>query len=91
MQRRLGYPGGTLIANPVPLAAELTQAEIGSHIEQAVDEAAAAGVSGKAGTPHLLDRLFTLTGGRSLTTNIALIKNNADLAARIAWHVAVPA
>jgi pseudouridine-5'-phosphate glycosidase len=88
-QRALGYGGGTLIANPVPLADELTQSEIGAHIEQAVAEAAAAGIVGKAVTPYLLDRLFTLTGGRSLVTNVALVKNNAALAAAIARALAV--
>jgi pseudouridine-5'-phosphate glycosidase len=88
-QRALGYGGGTLIANPVPLADELTQIEIGAHIEQAVAEAAAEGIVGKAVTPYLLDRLFTLTGGRSLVTNVALVKNNAALAAEIARELAV--
>jgi pseudouridine-5'-phosphate glycosidase len=88
-QRALGYTGGTLIANPVPLADELTQDEIGAHIERAVAEATAAGISGKAVTPYLLDRLFTLTGGRSLVTNVALVKNNAALAAAIAREIAV--
>lgn len=89
LQRTLGYRGGALIANPVPLVGELTQDEIGGHITFAVDEAAALGISGKAVTPYLLDRLFTLTGGRSLTTNIALIENNAALAAAIARELAV--
>jgi pseudouridine-5'-phosphate glycosidase len=84
MQRTLGYGGGTLIANPVPVADEIPQAEIGGLIDRAVADAAAAGVSGKAVTPYLLDRLFTLSGGRSLTTNIALIERNAALAAAIA-------
>jgi pseudouridine-5'-phosphate glycosidase len=89
LQRTLGYRGGALIANPVPLVGELRQSEIASHITFAVDEAAALGISGKAVTPYLLDRLFTLTGGRSLTTNIALIENNAALAAAIARELAV--
>jgi len=88
LQRALGYRGGTLIANPVPLADELTRDEIGGHIDAAVAEAAAAGVSGKAVTPYLLDRLFALTGGRSLTTNVALVKNNAALAAAVARELA---
>jgi pseudouridine-5'-phosphate glycosidase len=88
-QRSLGYTGGTLIANPVPLADEIAQDEIGAHIEQAVAEAAAEGIVGKAVTPYLLDRLFTLTGGSSLVTNVALVKNNAALAAAIARELAV--
>ncbi|WP_336493154.1 pseudouridine-5'-phosphate glycosidase, partial [Methylobacterium nigriterrae] len=43
-----------------------------------------AGVTGKAVTPFLLSRILALTGGRSLVTNIALVKNNAALAARLA-------
>ncbi len=89
LQRTLGYPGGALIANPVPVADELTHDEIAGHITFAVDEAAALGISGKAVTPYLLDRLFTLTGGRSLTTNVALVKNNAALAAAIAREYVV--
>jgi pseudouridine-5'-phosphate glycosidase len=89
LQRTLGYRGGTLIANPVPRADELTQDEIGGHIAFAVAEAARLGISGKAVTPFLLDRLFALTGGRSLATNVALVKNNAALAAAIARELAV--
>ena len=85
---RLGYEGGTLIANPVGAADELPQPEIAAHIDRAVAEATAAGISGKAVTPFLLDRLFVLTGGRSLATNIALIRNNARLAAAIAVALA---
>ena len=84
LQRALGYGGGLLVANPVPRDAELSRADIGAHIERAVAEALAAGITGKAVTPYLLDRLNTLTSGRSLTTNVALVKNNAALAARIA-------
>ncbi len=88
LQRRLGYRGGALIANPVPLADELGHDEIGDHIERAVAEASAAGISGKAVTPYLLDRIFQLSDGRSLTTNVALIKNNAALAAALACALA---
>jgi pseudouridine-5'-phosphate glycosidase len=89
MQHALGYAGGTLIANPVPHADEIPQSDIATHIERAVTEAAVAGITGKAVTPFLLDRLFTLTGGRSLATNVALVKNNAALAAAIARELAV--
>jgi pseudouridine-5'-phosphate glycosidase len=84
MQRALGYGGGMLVANPVPLADEIPQSEIAAHIEAAVAAAVELGITGKAVTPFLLDRLFTLTAGRSLTTNVALVKNNARLAAAIA-------
>jgi pseudouridine-5'-phosphate glycosidase len=84
LQRTLGYRGGALIANPVPEADELPQSAISTHIEFAVAEATQLGISGKEVTPFLLDRIYTLSGGRSLTTNVALIKNNARLAAEIA-------
>jgi pseudouridine-5'-phosphate glycosidase len=84
LQRTLGYTSGTLIANPVDAAHEIPAADIGAHIDAAVAAAAAAGISGKAVTPYLLDDLLKRTGGASLTTNIALIKSNARLAAAIA-------
>jgi pseudouridine-5'-phosphate glycosidase len=87
-QRALGYDSGTLVANPIDAADEIPAAEIGVHIDAAVRAAAAAGVTGKAVTPYLLDRLLAPTGGASLVTNIALIKNNARLAAAIAVALA---
>jgi pseudouridine-5'-phosphate glycosidase len=84
MQRELGYTSGTLIANPVSAELEIPAADIGAHIDAAVAAAAAAGITGKAVTPYLLDDLLKRTGGASLTTNIALIKSNARLAAAIA-------
>ncbi|GEP07211.1 pseudouridine-5'-phosphate glycosidase [Methylobacterium oxalidis] len=80
----LGLGGGVLIANPVPQADEIPAAEIAGLIEAALAQADAAGVSGKAVTPFLLARILAVTGGRSLATNIALVKNNAELAARLA-------
>jgi len=84
MRGVLGLPGGQLVANPIPLEAEIPRAEIMPVIEQALAEAAAQGVSAKAVTPFLLQRIFELTEGRSLQSNIALVLNNARLAARIA-------
>ena len=59
-------------------------------IAQAQAEADAAGVTGKAVTPFLLQRLFELTEGRTLAANIALVKNNARLGAAIAKELAAP-
>jgi pseudouridine-5'-phosphate glycosidase len=84
---RLGG-GGVLVANPIPEADALSGAEIDAEIARAVAEAAAAGVAGKDVTPFLLDRLNALTAGRSLTANIALVRNNAALAAEIAVALA---
>jgi pseudouridine-5'-phosphate glycosidase len=80
----LGLGGGVLVANPVPEADEIPAPEIAAHIEAAVAEARETGVAAKAVTPFLLARLLDLTGGRSLATNVALVKNNAALAARLA-------
>jgi pseudouridine-5'-phosphate glycosidase len=76
------------VANPVPAEAEIPAAELRPLIAQAQKEAEAAGVSGKAVTPYLLQRLYELTGGRTLETNVALVLNNARLAARIARALA---
>ncbi|MEZ0171368.1 pseudouridine-5'-phosphate glycosidase [Microvirga sp. TS319] len=80
----LNLTGGILIANPVPDIDEIPAPEMKGFIERAIAEAARRGVTGKAVTPFLLSFLFESTGGRSLATNIALIKNNAALAARLA-------
>ena len=83
-RRSLGLPGGQLIANPVPIEAEIPLAEITPMIEQALAEAGQDGIGQKSVTPFLLQRIFELTEGRSLVTNIALVRNNARLAAAIA-------
>jgi pseudouridylate synthase len=83
-RRALGIEGGMLIANPVPEQEEIAADEMAVHIAAAQEEAEKKGVAGKAVTPFLLSRIVELTGGRSLATNIALVKNNARLAARIA-------
>ncbi|MEP2715688.1 pseudouridine-5'-phosphate glycosidase [Pseudophaeobacter sp.] len=80
----MGLPGGQLIANPIPQEAEIAAAVLAPVIAQAQGEADAQGVVGKAVTPFLLKRIFELTEGRSLTANIALVRNNARLAAEIA-------
>ncbi|RYI04831.1 MAG: pseudouridine-5'-phosphate glycosidase [Acetobacteraceae bacterium] len=84
MRARLGLPGGQLVANPIPSTAEIPRAEIMPHIETALAEAHAKGIAAKAVTPFLLQRIFELTGGRSLTSNIELVLNNARLGAAIA-------
>lgn len=83
----LGLPGGQLVANPIPLADEIPSDVMAPVIAQATTEAAAKGISGKAVTPFLLARIFELTEGRSLTANIALVLNNAHLAAEIAIEI----
>ena len=80
----MGLQGGQLIANPIPQADEITAPILAPIIAQALSEADAQAISAKAVTPFLLGRIFELTEGRSLTANIALVRNNARLAADIA-------
>jgi len=86
----LGLAGGQLIANPIPAAAEIPRSEIDAAIASAQAEATAQGITGKAVTPFLLDRIYHLTDGRSLDANIALVRNNARLAAAIAAELIKP-
>lgn len=90
LRQALGLPGGQLVANPVPLEDEISLQVMAPVIAQAQAEAAAQGISGKAVTPFLLGRIFELTDGRSLMTNIALVMNNARLAAQIACALMQP-
>ena len=83
-RRALGLPGGQLIANPVPEADQIPARDMAPVIARAQAEAAEAGIQGKAVTPFLLQRIYELTEGRSLQTNIALVRNNARLGAEIA-------
>ena len=87
MRHSLGLPGGQLIANPIPKADEIPLTELAPIIARAQSDADAQGISGKAVTPFLLQRIFELTDGRSLTANIALVRNNARLAAEIASNL----
>lgn len=84
MRVALGLPGGQMIANPIPSHAEIPAAVLAPHIARALAEATAQGIAAKAVTPFLLQRLFELTKGASLKANIALVLNNARLAATIA-------
>jgi pseudouridine-5'-phosphate glycosidase len=76
--------GSVLIANPVPKEMEIPFQEIEFKILQALSEAKSASINGKETTPFLLKRITEITGGNSLATNIALIKNNALLGAKVA-------
>ena len=84
MRGLLGLPGGQLVANPIPVEAEIPRSEINPAIEAALAEAEAQGISAKEVTPFLLDRIFQITEGRSLASNIALVLSNARLGAAIA-------
>ncbi|WP_417598307.1 pseudouridine-5'-phosphate glycosidase [Pararhodobacter oceanensis] len=84
MRVQLGLRGGQLVTNPIPADAEIPRAEIVPVIEEALAAAAAQNISAKEVTPFLLARIFEQTEGRSLDANIALVRNNARLAAQIA-------
>jgi pseudouridylate synthase len=88
LQAELGMKGGVLVANPIPEADALDAETINGRIAAAIDDAETAGVSRKDLTPYLLNRIFELTQGKSLVANIALVKNNAAVAARIAAALA---
>lgn len=76
--------GGVLVANPIPEAQQLEYGYMEGVIAQALRDAEERGIRGKEVTPFLLGRIVELTGGESLTANIALVKNNARVAAEIA-------
>lgn len=88
MRAALGLPGGQLVANPIPQAAEIPAEDLAPAIESALAEAEAQGIAAKAVTPFLLQRIFEITAGRSLEANIALVLNNARLGAAIARALA---
>ena len=78
------HAGGVVVANPIPESASLDSVELEGWILQAEADADAQGITGKALTPFMLDRLSTLSGGRTLVANKSLLQSNACVAARIA-------
>ncbi len=83
-KQTLGLPGGLLVAVPIAPQDEIPAQEIEPAIAQAVAEAEQRGLRSAEVTPFLLARIAELTGERSLRANIALLKNNARVAAEIA-------
>jgi pseudouridine-5'-phosphate glycosidase len=83
-KRALGQRTGLVVANPVPEAAALDAAEVAAAVAQARRKAEHAGTAGSDLTPFLLDALAALTAGASLRANVALLRANARLSARIA-------
>jgi len=80
----IGLDGGIVVGVPAPAKSALDSSEIDTVIGEAISAMETAGISGKAATPYLLKRIAEATGGRSLAANIALVINNAGVAARIA-------
>ena len=82
--RSLGLEGGMLVTNPIPEEYSMDHEVISRAIDEAIAQANAQGIHGKATTPFLLAKVKELTGGDSLDANIQLVFNNARLAARTA-------
>ena len=83
-RRALDLPGGELVCVPVPAEAELPRADAERAIAQAQSAADAQGIHGAASTPFMLGEIARLTGGASVRANMALLVNNARVAAEIA-------
>ncbi|MCF7928900.1 MAG: pseudouridine-5'-phosphate glycosidase [Spirochaetales bacterium] len=84
VKNQLDINGGVLLTTPVPEVYELDASEYNRILDRLVDEATREGVNGKHVTPYLLSRLKEETEGKSVETNIALIKNNLELGCRVA-------
>jgi pseudouridine-5'-phosphate glycosidase len=84
VKQELGLKGGIVVANPIPEADALDEMYIQEVIREALLEAETKAVLGKAITPFLLKSIVERTQGRSLTANIALVKNNAKVGAALA-------
>ena len=87
---KLGMRSAVLVTNPVPETEAISQSEMEPMILKASAEAIAKGIHGQKLTPFLLGRISELTEGKSLRTNLALLLNNARLAARIAAEMTPP-
>ena len=81
---QLGLAGGAVIANPIPAQYEMPADTINAAIDQALALAESKGIHGPESTPFLLAQVKAITGGDSLDSNIALVKENARLAAELA-------
>lgn len=88
--RALGAPGAILVCVPPPAEAALPASEVEREIDRALAAAREADVRGKAITPFLLREVARLTEGRSLEANVALLRGNAEVAARIAMALGAP-
>lgn len=87
LRAALGLNGGQLVANPIPERDEIALDRMQPIIDAALSKAEAEGISAKSVTPFLLTQIFEATQGASLRANIALVLNNARLAASIACEL----
>ncbi len=84
----LGLEGGVVVGNPIPEEYSMEEAYITKTIDMALLEAEKLGVKGKDVTPFLLDKIKTVTEGKSLESNIQLVYNNARVGSKIAVNLA---
>lgn len=84
----LGLGTGVVVANPIPVEDEMPLKLYDETLAKALAEASARGITGRAVTPFLLERMRELTGGESVAVNLALLRNNAALAADLAGALA---
>jgi pseudouridine-5'-phosphate glycosidase len=89
-QRELGVAGALLVTVPVPAAAEIPENDLKGILEQALRDAEESQITGRDLTPFLLARMAGLSEGATLRANIALLENNARVAARIATALSQP-
>jgi pseudouridine-5'-phosphate glycosidase len=86
---KIGLGTGVVVGNPIPAEHALPADEHEEALEAAIAEAERSGVTGRAVTPFLLDRMGRLTEGRSIAANQALLEHNARVAARLARELAI--
>jgi pseudouridine-5'-phosphate glycosidase len=84
MHFSLGLGTGVVIANPIPTTEEMSLEIHERALQTALSDADARRISGRAVTPFLLERMRALTGGESVRANLALLRHNAQVAARLA-------
>lgn len=85
-----GVNSAVLVVNPLPAEIAMENDEVEAYIHQALQEAEDQGIHGSSTTPFLLSRVNEISGGRSLQANLALLRSNARLAARIAAALSLP-
>ncbi|MHB8193863.1 MAG: pseudouridine-5'-phosphate glycosidase [Bellilinea sp.] len=87
---QVGVDSAILVVNPLAEEVALDYGEVESYIRTALQDAEEQGVHGSSMTPYLLARINELSGGRTLQANLALLRSNARLAARIAVALVLP-
>ncbi len=79
---------GVLLTVPIPVDDEIPESRINAVLTTALNASAEAGVTGPAVTPYVLERIEKETDGESVPANLALARNNAEIAARVAVTLA---